>query len=111
MRGLRYKRKQKQQSGKSSSFSIGHKGRGFKSVLEIRTLPQEGIRPRSRSGLDQPKALRCEGELIKEVSLSKNVTERLTRFLGPRGEASPSDGKHYAHGNVNTAFRLPLRTK
>jgi hypothetical protein len=89
--------------------SIGHKGMGFKSVLEICDAPE--VYSTTISFCFGPeKALQAVKPLIAEKLLASITRAPVTRFPWPIGEPPELWGKLRERG-MQTAFRFPLRSK
>jgi hypothetical protein len=89
--------------------SIGHKGMGFKSVLEICDAPEvysTTISFRFGPAL----ALQAVRPLVEEKILPSNARAPVTRFPWPIEEAS-AVWRHLRERGMQTAFRFPWRSK
>ena len=99
-------------SKKSSGLgraSIGHKGMGFKSVLEITDSPEVYSTTISfRFGPSD--ALKAVEKLVREGIIDKVSRAPVTRFPWPI-EREPKQWKDLRARGMNTAFRFPLPAK
>jgi len=98
----------KQQSGNRRA-SIGHKGMGFKSVLEITDAP-EVFSTTISFRFGPTEAVRAVKELIKEGVINNVTRAPVTRFPWPI-ESEPERWQELQTRGMNTAFRFPLLDK
>lgn len=89
--------------------SIGHKGMGFKSVLEITDAPE--VYSTSLSfGFGPQRALEAVRDLLQEKRLPEGTRAPVTRFPWLLTE-EPVRWRELREGGMRTAFRFPLRSK
>ncbi|MBL7044307.1 MAG: DUF3883 domain-containing protein [Pirellulaceae bacterium] len=89
--------------------SIGHKGMGFKSVLEISDAP-EIYSTTICFRFSPEEAVRGVQPLVGEGKFDQVLRAPATRFPWPVDEAGPAWERLSSRG-MNTAFRFPLREK
>lgn len=87
--------------------SIGHKGMGFKSVLEITETP-EVYSTRFSLRMDAALALKPVARVMAELGEPAPRRVPAMRFPWPVDEPHPMWGIHRSTG-INTLFRFPLR--
>ena len=99
----------KKSGGYGGRASIGHKGMGFKSVLEITDSP-EVYSTTTAFRFGPSEALRAVETLIR-VGIIENVNRApVTRFPWPV-DSEPQQWKELRARGMNTAFRFPLPAK
>jgi hypothetical protein len=95
--------------GRKQRATIGHKGMGFKSVLEITDAPEVYSTTYSfRFGPDE--ALRAVSNLVADGLAASVNRAPITRFPWPVDELPPEWTEMRAAG-MRTAFRFPLRAQ
>ena len=96
-------------NGGNRRASIGHKGMGFKSVLEITDAPEVYSTTISfRFGPTE--AIRAVKELIKERVIDTVTRAPVTRFPWPV-DSEPERWQELRARGMSTAFRFPLSRK
>ncbi|MBI5487040.1 MAG: DUF3883 domain-containing protein [Deltaproteobacteria bacterium] len=95
--------------GQKRRASIGHKGMGFKSVLEITDSP-EVFSTTVSFRLSPEAAVRGAQPLVDEGRLDQVSRAPATRFPWPANEAPAAWDRLRLQG-MNTAFRFPLRAR
>lgn len=99
----------KSTKGQKRRASIGHKGMGFKSVLEISDAPEVYSTTISFS-FGPDRALKAVEALVEEGILAPVVRAPVTRFPWPI-EGEPEQWRTLRERGMKTAFRFPLRSK
>lgn len=89
--------------------SIGHKGMGFKSVLEIADAP-EVYSTTTCFRFGPEAALRAVAPLVEKGALGEVTRAPVTRFPWPIAE-EPARWRELRDRGMQTAFRFPLRAK
>jgi hypothetical protein len=89
--------------------SIGHKGMGFKSVLEIADAP-EVYSPSHSLRFGPAEALRAVQGLVEEGILGAVSSAPVCRFPWPVAQ-EPEEWQNLRRAGFRTAFRFPLREK
>lgn len=98
------------QRGQKRRASIGHKGMGFKSVLEITDAPE--VYSTTVSFCFSPSAaVRSVQPLVAEGKLEEISRAPATRFPWPANREENAEWARLRQQGMNTAFRFPLRDK
>jgi hypothetical protein len=101
--------KKSAQPGQKRRASIGHKGMGFKSVLEVTEAP-EVFSTTVSFRFSPDDAVRGVQPLVIEGKLEQVSRAPATRFPWPADQKSAEWARMRQRG-MNTAFRFPLRDK
>ncbi len=96
----------KSPTGSKRRASIGHKGMGFKSVLEITDAPEVYSSPFS-FGFRRDESLRALDPLVQERVIPEAKWAPITRF--PWEIPEPQEWQTLAAAGMTTGFRFPLK--